>query len=1053
MNTYKWPRATLALASALAALSGPLSAQQATEPGAAKETSPSLDEDTIVLSPFEVSTSKDKGYKATNATSGTRLNTPIKDIPINLEVITNDFMRDTGATNLREGLRYSAGIVLESQSDAFAEDDGNPQSSGANDPRGVTRQAGDSTVKLRGFVISQVLRDGFRRQYSADWINIARTEVVRGPSALLYGVGSFGGVINYMPKRPEQKAAYYLGATVGTDNFYRAEFDATGPLAASGTWAESMKPAYRVTGAYQQGEDYTQYYSEKHWVISPSFTIQPFKNTTIFFDNEFGRQTQKGVGFQNIRNNVGGEGAAPGRQATWLTDVFDDVGAKVGQRVDNRTFRWSGPDTYLKGPFRNNIIDVTQKLAEDLYLKVGYANSEATFDSRQVSNAGVKRGGPIGVPADRQAALYATVQDNPFSQQAANGAPTVYDDGVLAYQWKDYDRKEMRDQVRAELTYNYDAGKWGKHTLLAGLQYMKLDSDEKEYGPAYSYSNLWGGSNVVELYDRYSYKNPTDYSPIRYGIQGDGLADNPRIHLYDYQKKTWDTGLYAVYQGKFFNDRLTLIGGVRRDRTDARKSTHYVYEQNRPDDVQGLGAIGTTGSEVPTETSPQIGASFAITKNLSVFGVYSTGVVPNYYDYDGYGNMLEPTKAKNYEAGIKFDLANGRISGTVSAYKITRENQPKSIWWAPSVYESLKKGWDPDKAASTVAWYAMPTTLWEAINHTAGKTPAEGLALAKQIYPAAWHPLLDEIATASNADATWNGPIATGFWDFAGQAEANTNSLSYTGSQYFPLLNLADPDVAAFWGTVASLPGWNGNYYYDAGHPYRYGDGTTGYGNAANGSGASVQMDDQSKGWDMSLILRPVDELQILINFAHVDRKITTNTYHFINAPYFPWAPWYTSDNNYGTLDNTVSAASVYTNVQDSSTYNQLVPDYNQPADDTPRNQASIWMHYSMDKLGSAFKGWGVGFGGQWEDNRLWFSGFSGGGSNVTLINGTRELLKLYTKERFTFNAMVEYNTRISNKYDFRVALNVDNLADDKDLYGLVYARGMSAKLNASIRF
>jgi iron complex outermembrane receptor protein len=1051
MNTHKWPRATLALASALAALGGPIWAQQV--PASAGETATPSEEETIILSPFEVSTSKDKGYKATNATSGTRLNTPIKDVPINLEVITNDFMRDTGATNLREGLRYSAGIVLESQSDAFAEDDANPQSAGANDPRGVTRQAGDSTIKLRGFVISQVLRDGFRRQYSADWINISRTEVVRGPSALLYGVGSFGGVVNFMPKRPEHKEAYYGGVTVGTDNFYRAEFDATGPLYANGTWAEGLKPAYRLTGAYQEREDYSDYYSEEHWVLSPSFTIQPFKNTTVFFDNEFGNQKQKGVGFQNIRNNVGGEGATPGRQATWLTDVFDLTGKKISERVDNRTFRWSGPDTYQKGPFRNNIIDVTQKIGDDLFFKVGFAQSEATFDTRQVSNAGVKRGGPIGVPASRQAALYGTVQDNPYSQQAINGAPTLYTDGVLAYQWKDYDKAELRDQVRAELTYTHDLGKWGKHTVLAGVQYMGLKSEEKEYGPAYSYSNLWGGSNAVDLYNRYSYKNPTDYTPFRYGVQGDGVPDNPRIHLYNYTKKTWDVGHYAVYQGQFFDGRLTLIGGVRRDRTDARKSTHYIYEQRHPDDVQGLGALGTTGSKVPTATSPQVGASFAITRNLSVFGVYSTGVVPNYYDYDGYGNMLEPTEAKNYEAGVKFDFADGRISGTISAYKIERENQPKFIWWAPSVYESLKKGWDPSSPTSTVAWYAMPSTLWQAINTTQGKTPAQGLALAKQIYPAAWHPLLDEIATSTTADGAWGGPIAGNFWNFAGQAEANTNSLTYTGDQYFPLLDLGNADVAAFWGTVAALPGWNGNYFHTAGHPYRYGNGTTGFGNAANGSGASVKMDDESKGWDMSVILRPVDELEILFNFAHVDRKITTSTYRFISAPYFPWAPWYTSDNNYGTLDNTVSAAAVYANVQDTSTYQQLVPDYNQPADDTPRNQASIWVHYSMDKLGSAFKGWGVGLGGQWEDNRLWFSGFSGGGSNFTLVSGTRELLKLYTKERYTFNAMLEYSTKISNRYDFRVALNVDNVLDDKDLYGLVYAQGLTAKINASIRF
>ena len=46
------------------------------------------DDQPIVLSEFRVDTSKDRGYVATNATTGTRLNMPIKDIPLPVEVIT-----------------------------------------------------------------------------------------------------------------------------------------------------------------------------------------------------------------------------------------------------------------------------------------------------------------------------------------------------------------------------------------------------------------------------------------------------------------------------------------------------------------------------------------------------------------------------------------------------------------------------------------------------------------------------------------------------------------------------------------------------------------------------------------------------------------------------------------------------------------------------------------------------------------------------------------------------------------------------------------------------
>jgi len=74
----------------------------------AREESPEV----VELSPFQVDASKDRGYRATNSISGSRLNTAIKDIPMPIEVITEEFVRDTGSKDLRESLRYSAGIVV-----------------------------------------------------------------------------------------------------------------------------------------------------------------------------------------------------------------------------------------------------------------------------------------------------------------------------------------------------------------------------------------------------------------------------------------------------------------------------------------------------------------------------------------------------------------------------------------------------------------------------------------------------------------------------------------------------------------------------------------------------------------------------------------------------------------------------------------------------------------------------------------------------------------------------------------------------------------------------
>src|SRR5690606_20282924 len=97
-QTFDYLRAASCGAIACAFIgAGPALAQDATD-----------DEDAEIfeLTPFSVDASQDRGYRATNTISGTRLNTSIKDIPMPIEVVTEQFIKDTGSTDLRESLAY-----------------------------------------------------------------------------------------------------------------------------------------------------------------------------------------------------------------------------------------------------------------------------------------------------------------------------------------------------------------------------------------------------------------------------------------------------------------------------------------------------------------------------------------------------------------------------------------------------------------------------------------------------------------------------------------------------------------------------------------------------------------------------------------------------------------------------------------------------------------------------------------------------------------------------------------------------------------------------------
>jgi iron complex outermembrane recepter protein len=981
----KWLQVSLGIClPALVALNAAAQTTQPVESLAAKEK-------IFELSPFTVTVDQDKGYKTTNSVAGTRLNTAIKDVPMSIEVITSEFMRDTGATSLRESLRYSSGITLSSQQDGLV-DPGSldtRSNAGANDPRGVDRDPNGTTLKIRGFVIDQVLRDGFRRQSSSDTVNIERVEVVRGPSALLYGVGNFGGVVNYLPKEPRLKPAYNVEVGAGNWGYQRAAIDFTGPLGKSDNRWEA---AYRLTAAVQETGDGTQYFKQKSELISPVFSFRPFKNTYIKFDSEFGSTNQDGMGFQNVRSRAGGSGAQQ-RRSNFVTTV-------LGAGVDPRTFRWSGDDTYSNAPLRNFALTVEQKITDDLVFRLGAQTGHTERESLNIFAATVIAGantfnGTRASDAFRLALLASTV---PLPVSLAGDDMAVDRDGqaattanaILRYQWSNYFEEEDRDQLRAELAYAFKA--FGDHKFLAGYQYQNRNREWWDFSPA----------ATGDARDRFNFHNPMDFTPFQFGKQGDGSPDVPLLANRWDKGRTWDSGFYGIYQGRLFKDRLTLIGGLRHDRSDQRN-----YSRN----LQGNGLLvitdrSATRPDAPSATSVQYGVNVAITREISLYGLHSEALVPQYFVRDGLGRPFDPTKAENNELGIKFDLLQGRISGTVGVFKIERFGTPRNIWWAPSPANGVQ--YNPN----------LPRA------YRVGGAPSSPAFIA-----------------AYQNEAWW-------------QQTVGTRNLTTT-----PVLINTDTDAgkqfmrAAFdWaqkhaGDFPAAFMFSGN-----GTASTFADGTAGIVNTPGvNAGANVQIDDQATGWDTQWIISPTDNWQIVANYANTVTKVTSG-YNYVKAPIddefaiwkFPWVSW-------GTVVG-IPASEAFTDPTDSSTYKGIGSGKGQSLDDTPRHTVSLWTKYNFTN--GAMKGWGIGGGGQYMSERPYVTGFTIDGTavNTTDANGKPIPLKLFTAEQYTVSAMVEYNRQFG-RYHTRFALNVNNILDDKKLYGYLYASGRSYRFTVSTSF
>lgn len=926
------------------------------------------DSDIVVLSPFEVTTANDEGYRATNSISGTRLDTPIKEMPMPIEVITEDFLRDTGSIDLRQSLRYSAGVTLRSQNDqgsnAFY------GAGGVHNPEGATANKTQSTFKIRGYITDVVQRDGYRRQSATDSINIGRIEVVRGPSALLYGIGSFGGIVNYLPKLPETKPHSAVTATYGSHDFMRATIDTTGPLAADG------KVAYRLTGAWQDTGNQTELYNESHWMIAPVLSFRPFPKTHIILDYEMGEQQEDALGFQSVRarSDIDGIGQA---------DRLQSSGFVVFEGTDPRKFRWSGPDTYRDSDQENLRLQLTQELLPGLNFLAGYNQSSVNFDARDVNGSMRQNVGPVGL-RDTITVIPIDVANGSSEFQLSETPNTIFE-----YLWSNTSEDNDRRQMRFELNYAFKLfqdNKWAAidSSVLAGRSVEKAKST----------STLNRNADGT-----FNYKRPTDTSYIRFGTQGDGTPDVPMVDVNRIHSEAENIGDYLVYQGKFLNERVVAVAGIRWDENDNSVDTETFHP-----------AISSSSVTRPTQNddTTQFGLSVRILPELSIYGLRAGGIQPNFDGKrDAAGNPLGPVTAESNEIGLKLDLFDGRVSGTISMFKIERSGVPFGQWWMPT----LKGTFDETRPIVYNVGNFSPSSV------AGGSNGGNGAADA--------------------ALPEWNAGVAAGSiyqLDVNGTPNWYVNASQATGAAYLDRV---------FDLTKTTNPGWPGWLYIaDANTNNSWED-------RGDGSGyqSYVQQQDESEGWDAQVMFSPTDNFQFVLTYANTKRVIT-NPGKFIRYPHPEnrWAIWYFPDSNWGLTGYDLDE--VYTDPSDTSTWTGIGWGAGQSRDDTPQHAVSGWMNYHVNE--GTLKGLTLGFGGQWESEREYFSGITVAGQKQT--NGQGQLTVLKHDARLNLDFMTRYAFKLQDR-DCYVQLNVYNIMDDDDLYGLIYAPGRSARLEFGIGF
>lgn len=148
-------------------------------------------EDPILLSPFVVDASEDKGYRASSTLAGTRIKTDLKDVGSAISVVTSQFLQDTGARNNQDLLKYTVGTEVGGVGGNFAS---TGYGGGTDDTGSLLRP--NSQTRVRGLVAADNTRDFFLTEIPWDGYNVDRVDIQRGPNSILFGLGSPAGIIN-----------------------------------------------------------------------------------------------------------------------------------------------------------------------------------------------------------------------------------------------------------------------------------------------------------------------------------------------------------------------------------------------------------------------------------------------------------------------------------------------------------------------------------------------------------------------------------------------------------------------------------------------------------------------------------------------------------------------------------------------------------------------------------------------------------------------------------------------------------------------------------------
>lgn len=653
-------------------------------------------ENVLTLNPFTVSAERELGYAANSTLAGTRLNTSLRDVAAAVTVITPEFMADLGTFTLQETLSHTVNAEF------------NP--SGFNSANNTVASA-----RVRGVRIDGNTQDFFTLRLPLDIYNLEQISINRGPNSLLFGVGNPAGTLTGVSKRATFTDRYEAMASFDRWDGWRGTLDANKVLIpnrlALRVAALRRDSRYFVTPAYWKEDRIyvagtAELATRRNWRTTLRFNAEradadrllpnlrtPNETITPWLENNsptvagvrpaanpstLPRGLVRDFGANQLVLIDGGSNSIP--LLNWIHTARGGVtGAEVRALDADHPLpydrNYNGPTRTSDYAGNNYTVFLEQELGENTFVELAYGESKRDLDwVRSLGGDSIEVDGNETLPNG---------QPNP-------NVGKFFTQGVNRIQFQ----REVSRQLRLTAAHTLDlrrTSEWlGQHRFGALLsreysQFALDDLYETNGTPLPGYPQ--GINHVQNRIVRRSYLSPEGHDVWQRGytfasvpsIQFDGVNSryyNERPLRNDSRVES----LVLAVQSKTLKDRLATTLGYRWDRLKS-------YALDQAGVVRAANGELPSWKDIPLTSEPEntlrngtftAGAVLHVLPQLSIQANRSetSDVAPGQLDINGRPVPTPTGHGEDY--GIKFSLLRDRLTGSLTRYKSSQDNQLNS---------------------------------------------------------------------------------------------------------------------------------------------------------------------------------------------------------------------------------------------------------------------------------------------------------------------------------------------------------------------------------------